>query len=141
MFFSISTSSCQPPSVMPRQRIHSNSVNPFTAMVSFENDKKKKYKKKKEEEKKRNLKPLSILTSFFALECERIFIKTHTIESRCRTKKYTVYRRVCASFSPEMLQAGAVKGLIHCYNAKNQPSLYLFTLCTISRVLVHIYVP
>ena len=29
-----------------------------------------------------------------------------------RTGKYTVFRRVCASFSPEMLQAGAVKGLI-----------------------------
>ena len=43
---------------------------------------------------------------------ERIFINTYSIESRLyRTGKYTVYRRVCASFSPESLQAGTVKGL------------------------------
>ena len=48
---------------------------------------------------------------FFALACERIFIKTHNIESRW-TRKYTVCRYVCASFSPESLQAGAVKGLM-----------------------------
>ena len=36
------------------------------------------------------------------------------IESRCyRTGKYTVCRRFRASFSPENLQAGAVKGLIN----------------------------
>ena len=29
-----------------------------------------------------------------------------------RTGRYTVCRRVCASFSPDVLQAGAVKGLI-----------------------------
>jgi len=50
---------------------------------------------------------------FLALACERIFIKTHSIESRkCyRTGRYTVYRRVHATFSPEIVQAGAVKGL------------------------------
>ena len=49
---------------------------------------------------------------FFALACQLVFIKTHIIESRCvyRTEKYTVCRRVRASFSPEILQAGAVKG-------------------------------
>ena len=31
-----------------------------------------------------------------------------------RTGKYTVCRRVRTYFSPELLQAGAVKGLIHC---------------------------
>ena len=30
---------------------------------------------------------------------------------RYRTEKYTVCRRVCASFSPEIVRAGAVKGL------------------------------
>ena len=36
----------------------------------------------------------------------------HSIESRCyKTRKYTVCRHVHASFSPEILQAGAVKGL------------------------------
>jgi len=33
-----------------------------------------------------------------------------------RTGKYTLCRRVCASFSPEILQAGAVTGLIHQYS-------------------------
>ena len=36
----------------------------------------------------------------------------HRIENNCyRTGKYTVCRLVRASFSPEILQAGAVKGL------------------------------
>ena len=36
----------------------------------------------------------------------------HRIENRCyRTGKYTVCRRVRASFRPEILHAGAVKGL------------------------------
>ena len=49
---------------------------------------------------------------FFALSFERIFMGTHSIENRCyRSEKYTVSRRVRASFSPEILQAGAVKGL------------------------------
>ena len=51
-----------------------------------------------------------------ALACEKIFIKTHSTESRCyRTGNYTVYRHVPASFRPEIVQAGAVKGfcLVH----------------------------
>ena len=61
----------------------------------------------------RNLKPLIFLVFFFALVCERISFKTHRIKNRYyRTGKYTVFRRVRASFSPEILQAGAVKGLI-----------------------------
>ena len=32
-----------------------------------------------------------------------------------RTEKYTVHRRVRAFFSPEILQAEAVKGLIICH--------------------------
>ena len=40
------------------------------------------------------------------------FSLKHSIESRChRTGKCTICRRVRASFSPEVLQAGAVKGL------------------------------
>ena len=43
---------------------------------------------------------------------ERTFIVTYSNKSRCyRTGKYTVYRRVLASFGPEILQPGAVKGL------------------------------
>ena len=43
-----------------------------------------------------------------------IMMKTQSIESRCyRTGKCTVCRRVRAFFSPEMLQAWAVKGLSH----------------------------
>ena len=60
----------------------------------------------------RNLKPLSLFVIFFAQACKRIFIKTHSTESRCyRTGKYTVRRRVRISFSPEILQVSAVKGL------------------------------
>ena len=62
--------------------------------------------------KVQNLKPLTVSVLFFALSCERIFIERHSIGSRWyRTGKYTVCRRVRASFSPEILQAGAVKGL------------------------------
>ena len=60
----------------------------------------------------RNLKRLSLFV-FFALACERVSINTHSIENRCyRTGKYTVCRRVRASFSPEILPIVAVKGLI-----------------------------
>ena len=34
--------------------------------------------------------------------------------------KYTVCRRVHAAFSPEILQAGAVKGLILCYKQQDR---------------------
>ena len=58
---------------------------------------------------------LKLFLAFFllALACERIFIKTHSSENRCyRTRKYTVWRRVRASFSPGILQAGTVKWLM-----------------------------
>ena len=43
---------------------------------------------------------------------KEILIETRSIASRCyRSGKCTVCRRVRASFSPENLQAGAVKGL------------------------------
>ena len=72
----------------------------FTAMMAFEND--------QESAKFEIIKPFSFL---FGPPFERIFIKRHSIESRCyRTGKYTVCRRVRASFSPDILQAGAVKG-------------------------------
>ena len=77
-------------------------VNPFTARMSFQ----------KRPIALRNLKPLRLFVFFFALACERIFLKTHSTESRCvSTGKYTVCRRVLASFSPGILQAGAVKWL------------------------------
>ena len=64
-----------------------------------------------------NLKPLTVFDFFLALPCERIFIETQSIESRCyRTGKYTVCMRIPASFNPEFLQTGAVKGLITNYN-------------------------
>ena len=79
-----------------------NAFNPFTAMMSFENLKPIKV---------RNLKLLSLFVVLFALACERTFIPTHITERCYRTRKYTVCRHVPASFIPEMLQAGAVKGL------------------------------
>ena len=57
--------------------------------------------------------PSAFLMKILSLACERICIKTYSIESRCyRTGKYTVCRRVYESFSPEILQAEAVKGLM-----------------------------
>ena len=47
---------------------------------------------------------------FFALAYERISIKTHSTEfenKSYRTRKSTVCRRICASFSLEILQAWA----------------------------------
>ena len=58
------------------------------------------------------MKPLMLL-SYFSQLCERIFIETHSTESRCyRSEKYSACRRVRAFFSPDILQTGAVKGLI-----------------------------
>ena len=76
--------------------------NPFTAMMPL-----------KKTIKVRNLKPLSFFVFLFAHTCERIFIKTHGFQSRRVTgqQKHTVCRRFRASFSPDILQAGAVKGL------------------------------
>ena len=51
------------------------SLDPFTAMVSFE----------KRSIKVRNLIPLRLFVLFLALACERIFIKTRSIENRCVT--------------------------------------------------------
>ena len=56
-----------------------------------------------------------IVTPFFFFSCKQTFIKMHSIESRSvihRTRKYTLCRRVCALFCLDVLQAGAVKGLI-----------------------------
>jgi len=47
------------------------SINPFTAMMSLEND---------------NSKPFSSFVFLFASACERMFIKTRSIESRCNTE-------------------------------------------------------
>ena len=51
--------------------------------------------------------------SYFSHYHVKRFSWTHSTESRrYKTGKYTVCRRVPASFSPQILQAGAVKGLI-----------------------------
>ena len=50
------------------------------------------------------------------LGCKGISVKMHSTESRFvvrRTGKYTVCRRLDVHFSPDILQAGAVKGLIY----------------------------
>ena len=49
-------------------------INFFTAMMSLD-----------QSMKVRHLKALSLFVFFFALACERIFIKMHSIESRCVT--------------------------------------------------------
>ena len=57
---------------------------------------------------------LNLYAFFSALACERIFIKTHCIERRLILfwqQKVYCFRHVPTLFSPETLQAGAVKGL------------------------------
>ena len=72
-------------------------------MMSFENDHKKC--------EIRN--PLAgFFFSFFAPACERIFIKTHSTGSRCDIEPKIDCLQGCpCTFSPEILQAGAVKRL------------------------------
>ena len=69
-------------------------------------------------------------SSFFALARENIFIKMHNIQIRFVTEpgKYTVCRRVYELFCPEILQAGAVKGLkwLSSWPILMQESLTLF---------------
>ena len=70
------------------------------------------------------------------------------IESRCyRTRKYTVCRRVHATFSPDVLQAVKVKGLIELVNLawsppkkkrKNILELKSFLLCCELVELIHV---
>ena len=74
---------------------------PFTAMMSFENN-----------PKVQSLKPLGLFVFSFALPSERIFMKTHSTEGTCVIRpENTVCRHIRAAFSPETLQALAVKGL------------------------------
>ena len=85
--------------------------NPFTAVMPFRNN------------KSATLKTLqTFCVFFFALTRERVFIKTQSTESRCATRpeKYTVYKRVRASFSPEMLQAESVTELIICAERRSK---------------------
>ena len=71
----------------------------FTAIMSLENDQSAKYE------------PFSLSVFFFALACERTFIKRYTIECKCyKTLKYTVCRRIHAFFCPEIVEVGAVTG-------------------------------
>ena len=59
--------------------------------------------------KVQNVKHCILFVFFFMLACERIFIKTHTTDSRCVIGPENVLflRWVLASFSPGILQAGA----------------------------------
>ena len=76
------------------------STNPFTAVVSLENA----------QENCEVLKSLSLSVVFFALAWERLFFKTLNIEIIIRPENNTVSSAF--TFQPELLQAGAVKGLI-----------------------------
>jgi len=54
-------------------------------------------------------------------------METHRIESRChRSGKYTVCRLVRAAFSPEIVQVGAVEGLMYFFQNR-------FTSCLVTR--------
>ena len=84
-----------------------NEINPLTFMLVTSSLPKRPIKVP-------NLKPFRL---FFARAREsRISIKMHSVVSRLNfvigpPDNYTVWRRVCTLFIPEILQAGAVKGL------------------------------
>ena len=60
----------------------------------------------------RNFKPLSLYVFFLVLARERMITKTRSIESRSYwTRKYTVCRRVRASFSPEIFTGWGSEGV------------------------------
>ena len=89
--------------------------NPFTAIMLLKmTSKSAKFEtlnflifKKSETSQKR------LLVFIFALACQRIFLKMHSVESTCVIAPGTIlfFRHILASFSPEILQTGAVKGL------------------------------
>ena len=60
-----------------------------------------------------NLKLLSLFVCFLALACEKIFITMHSTKRACviGPENVLLLRCVHASFSLEIVQAGAVKGL------------------------------
>ena len=57
-------------------------------------------------------------------------MKTHNVVNRCyKNRKYTVCMRVRASFSPEILQAGAVTGFCPTGRTGQTKSLKLQPYC------------
>ena len=60
-----------------------------------------------------NLKPVNLFIFFFALACERIFVKTHRTDNRCVISAENIlFVGASVHRQPEILQVGAVKGLI-----------------------------
>ena len=63
-----------------------------------------------------NLKPLRLFVFFFAMACERIFIKTHSIESGCviynyKTGKYTLFEAHPYIFQPKNFTGWGSEGV------------------------------
>ena len=108
-------------------------LKPFTAMRSFW----------KWPIKVQNLKNFSVFVFFLALACERISIKMHSIENRCcRTGKSTVCRHVCASFSPEILQAWTVMPFQIVLDEKNKKiNIHLQLIIECWGVIPYIFQP
>ena len=95
------TSSSYPAAFLQRIQDSKQSCWP---MMSLEND-------TDSSAKFQTLKPF-FFPFFFALACERIIMKTQSIESRCyRTGKYTVCRRVRVSFSSECFTGCGSEGV------------------------------
>ena len=60
----------------------------------------------------RNLKPLRLFVSILVQACERVFITTHSIDSRCVTglKRYCLQARLC-SFQPGNFTGWGIEGV------------------------------
>ena len=74
-------------------------------------------------------KSFGLFVFFFTLARERIFIKTHCLEIRYRTKKYTLCGYMCTLFRPE-------KGLINslCWFFTNALGLILFQVMVFCKI-------
>ena len=82
-------------------------------------------------------KRISLSVFLLALASEMSFIKMHSVESRRvigPENVLCVCRRVCASFSPEIVQAGAVKWLIMPDSQRRGSSAVFYLSCV--RVLL-----
>ena len=94
---------------MPRAR----HINHFSAMMSLE----------KRAMKVQNLKPFSPFVFCFALACERMFIKTHSTESRCVIGPENMQARPC-SFQQGNFTGSGSEGVNNRLKKKKAAAIY-----------------
>ena len=85
--------------------------------------------------KVRNLKSLSLSVFVFTLACERIFIESIALKvDVLHDRKIYTCRRILVSFSPDILQAGAVKGLIGTRGDQSEVGFHFVRCCFLKKI-------